>query len=272
MPIQILMTVLRALGLAPAVDYLRFTLAYRRNFASNQRFKKEFPTIKLPPAYLLYESFRMNYRRYWESGRETACWIKTETGPFMATGPGLKILDWGCGPARVLRQLPDIFGPGNAYHGMDYNPASVAWCREVLKGFTLADCPSLPPSTYEDQYFDLIYGISIFTHLPENAHYRWREELFRISKPGAVLLMTMQGPAFLEKMMPSEKRRFHQQHLIVRGNTIAGHRTFSAFHPEAWTRAFFEERFEILRYIPGEKRTWGIEQDTWIVRRPDQVK
>ena len=272
MPIQILMTLIRALGLAQAFDYLRFTLAYWFNLASNLGFKKEFPAIKVPPPYLLYESFRMNYRRYWESGRETACWIKTETSPFMANGPGLKILDWGCGPARVLRHLPDIFGPENGYHGMDYNPATVAWCREVLNGFTIAHCPLLPPTSCEDQFFDLIYGISVFTHLPENAHYQWREELFRISKPGAVLLMTMQGPAFLEKMTPEEKRQFHQQHLIVRGNTRAGHRTFSAFHPETWARSFFEERFEILRYIPGKKKAWGIEQDTWVLRRPNQVK
>jgi SAM-dependent methyltransferase len=267
MPYRKILALLRAAGLASVTDYLRFSLAFVWNFPANQRFKKAFPGLRLPPAYMLYESFRMDYRRYWESGRETAGWIKSQTTPFLSPGQALKILDWGCGPARVLRHLPEIFGSENSFYGTDYNPSTVKWCAQALEGIDISDCPFLPPTQYEEYAFDLVYGISVFTHLPENAHYQWREELFRITKPGAILLLTTQGQAFLEKMTQEEQRLFMDNTLLVRGKTREGHRTFSAFHPEVWARAFFAARFEILRHIPGKKELWGIAQDTWILRR-----
>ena len=263
-----ILALLRTAGLVQAIDLVRFVCTYLLNLPSNRRFQKAFPGISLSPAYMLYESFRMDYRKYWESGRETANWIKTETAPFLPSGQKLEILDWGCGPARVLRHLPEAFGRENAFFGTDYNPATVKWCKQVLEHIAITDCPFLPPTQYKDHAFDLIYGISIFTHFPEDAHYRWREELFRISKPGAVLLLTTQGPAFLEKLAGAEQRLFMENKLVIRGNTREGHRTFSAFHPETWVRDFFNARFEILRYIPGKKASWGIAQDTWILRRP----
>ncbi len=268
MPIRQIMVFLRAAGLMQVADLLLFAGAYLKNLPTNRRFFREFPTLPLPPPYMLYESFRLDYQKYWESGRETACWIKTKTESFIPKVDSLHILDWGCGPARVLRHLPEIFEEENVFHGTDYNHKTVDWCRNNLQNISISDCPLLPPAPYADNDFDLIYGISVFTHLPEHAHYQWRDELYRIAKPGAVLLWTTQGPAVREKMTREEQEVFNGQQLLVRGNTKSGHRTFSAFHPERWTRSFFADRFEILQYIPGKKESWGIAQDTWILRRP----
>jgi SAM-dependent methyltransferase len=41
--------------------------------------------------------------------------------------------------------------------------------------------------------FDLIYAISVLTHLREDDHIEWLEELHRIAKPDAVLLLTTFG-------------------------------------------------------------------------------
>lgn len=262
-----IMSVVRTAGLAQFADFLRFIITFIWNFPVNYRFQQEFPGLPLPPPYMLYESFRMDYRRYWESGKETAGWIKSQTTPFLPPRQALKVLDWGCGPVRVLRHMPEIFGSESSYFGTDYNHETVNWCNHALEGISISDCPFLPPTQYEDFTFDLIYGISVFTHLPENAHYQWREELFRIAKPGAILLLTTQGQAFTEKLTQEEKRLFMDNTLLVRGKTREGHRTFSAFHPEAWARTFFEAHFEILRHIKGNKELWGISQDTWILRR-----
>ena len=148
-----ILALLRAAGLVQAIDLMRFACTYLLNLPSNLRFRKEFPGLRLPPPYMLYESFRMDYRKYWESGRETGYWIKTETAAFLPQGQNLKILDWGCGPARVLRHLPEVFGKENAFFGTDYNPATVKWCNRALANITIADCPFLPPTHYQDQTY-----------------------------------------------------------------------------------------------------------------------
>jgi len=263
-----ILAVLRSAGLIQIVDNLRFVWEYILRYPSNRLFLSSRRGEAFPPAYMLYEAFRMDYRKYWESGRAAAQWIQSVTADDLPAGEPLQILDWGCGPARVLRHLPAIFGEGHEFHGTDYNPATVAWSQKQPTFGKVTLSPSYPPSPYPEASFDLIYGISVFTHLPENAHYRWRDELLRIAKPGGLLFLTTQGPAFLEKMYASEQQLFRQGKPVFRGNTQEGHRTFSAFHPASWARIFFGGSFEILAYLPGEKKQWGIEQDVWLVRKP----
>jgi len=44
----------------------------------------------------------------------------------------------------------------------------------------------MPPMSYEDNMFDFVYSISIFTHLPEDMQFAWLQELQRITKPGGI--------------------------------------------------------------------------------------
>lgn len=118
-----------------------------------------------------------------------------------ATGRALgdaRVLDFGCGPARVTRVFRDMY-PGVALFGCDIDPEAIAWCEQNLPGvarFTVNDL--LPPLPFEAGTFDLIYGISVFTHLPEAFQAAWLLELRRVLKPGGVLITTVHGPAIVE--------------------------------------------------------------------------
>ncbi|MFZ4427575.1 MAG: class I SAM-dependent methyltransferase, partial [Saprospiraceae bacterium] len=263
--------ILRTAGLIQLVDKFRFAWEYVRHYPVNRHFLSKHRGQAFPPPYMLYEAFRMDYQKYWESGQATARWIQSVTAGHLPVGVALDILDWGCGPARVLRHLPGVFGEGHRCRGADYNPLTVAWCREQAGLGQVTLCPSAPPCPYDTGTFDLIYGISVFTHLPESAHYRWREELLRIAKPGGILFLTLQGPAFLGKLQPFEQQLFTQGKPVFRGKTRAGHRTFSAFHPEPWARDFFAGQFEVITYLPGGEKPWGIEQDVWLLRKPQET-
>jgi 8-oxo-dGTP diphosphatase len=48
----------------------------------------------------------------------------------------------------------------------------------------------LPPLPYAESSFDLVYGVSVFTHLSEEHQRAWLPELRRILKPGGLLLLS----------------------------------------------------------------------------------
>ena len=55
---------LRQLGLIYFTDRVRYYIERYKNRKVNKDFKKLNPTIKLPPDYLIYESFHITYKEY----------------------------------------------------------------------------------------------------------------------------------------------------------------------------------------------------------------
>ena len=45
----------------------------------------------------------------------------------------------------------------------------------------------------EAETIDLIYGISVFTHLAEHEQHRWLQEIQRILQPGGIAILTIHG-------------------------------------------------------------------------------
>ena len=106
------------------------------------------------------------------------------------------ILDWGCGCARVARFVTG-FAPGKVT-GIDIDPDNIQWCQENIPQAEFVPIDLHPPTPFASESFDLVYGISVFTHLSETDQDRWLTELQRITKPGAAVLMSIQGEiAFL---------------------------------------------------------------------------
>ena len=258
--------ILRDLGLMHFTDRVRYYLQSRRNKSANQDFQSNNPDVKLPPDYLMYESFQINYEKYLNGGRAVAEWIVKSLRKYN-TSQDVHVLDWGCGPGRVVRHLPSILGSSSKIYGTDYNEKSINWCKMNLKGidFNLNSLePSLP---YSNDTFDFIYGISIFTHLSEEMHYNWVHELRRVLRPGGIMLFTTQGHNFKQIMTPTEIAQYDSGKLVVRGKVTEGHRTYSAFHPDSFMRNLFQDD-EVLEVIIQEHETGkAAPQDAWIVRK-----
>ncbi len=257
---------LRRLRLIYITDLIRYRLERRRNHAANRKFRKDHPEVALPPDYLIYESFQMNYEKYYASSLENTKWLVG----IIRRHIDLKdkaILDWGCGPGRIIRHMPAVVGNGCRFYGTDYNAASIAWCTRNLPGiqFNRNDLEARLP--YSDAQFDVIYGISIFTHLSEQLHYDWYRELSRVLKPGGILLLTTQGDNFKPKLSEVETKAYTSGALIVRGNVKEGHRTYSAFHPKGFMQKLFSDA-RIEEHIELEAGTGKyVPQDIWVVRK-----
>ena len=197
---------LRRLGLLQISDFMRFIWLRRKNREHNLEFRKQHPDVALPPDYLMYEAFQLDYERYYVNGKKTAEWMASLVQNHKNLEGG-SILDWGCGPARVIRHLPGFIKDGTFY-GTDYNRESIAWCSANFTDIYFHSNDLMPGLIYNKEMFDLVYGISIFTHLSKEAHEAWLNELIRVLKPGGILFITVHGNSFREKLTPPEKLLF----------------------------------------------------------------
>jgi SAM-dependent methyltransferase len=104
------------------------------------------------------------------------------------------ILDFGCGCGRVILALHNEGIPASLY-GSDIDKETIEWCQENFGCVAKFDWnETAPPTRYADNTFDLVYAISVFTHLPEDHQFAWLAELRRIIKPGGLLITTVHGP------------------------------------------------------------------------------
>ena len=259
-------------GIMYSADNVRFHL-HRLGYArENSKFRREHPGFALPPDYLLYESYGLRYTAYAEGGERAARWLLDVVRPWLldrnaSSSPPLSVLDWGCGPARMIRHLPALLPPGSQVYGTDYNRQSVDWCRRHLPNIRFNHNGLQAALPYADATFDLVYGISIFTHLPLEQHYSWFAELLRVTAPRQLLVFTTQGRAFLSKLTGDERREFDSGRPVFRGLGHPGHRTCSAFHPPPFMRSLFEP-CELLLHLerppdPGKP----LPQDVWVLRK-----
>ncbi len=257
---------LRKLRLIYFTDWVRYHVQKFKNRTANREFKLNNPGVKLPPDYLMYESFQMNYQKYYTDSVETARWLTTHIKKHVDL-KGKRILDWGCGPGRIIRHLPNVIGSECEFYGTDYNSQSIDWCSKNIPGIHFNTNSLKAQLPYGDNYMDVIYGISIFTHLSEQMHFDWYSELFRVLSPGGIMFLTTQGDNFKVKLTASELKKYSSDLLIVRGNVKEGHRTYSAFHPQGFMRRLFSNA-EVLEHIntPPEPGKW-LPQDIWIVRK-----
>lgn len=238
-----------------------------KNKKTNQAFKTKHPDLNFPPDYILFESFGLNYEKYYHGGQESALSIKEQLEKHIEL-KNKRILDWGCGPARIIRHFPEMIGNNCQYFGTDYNPMTIEWCDSKIEGITFNVNDLYPPLAYAENSFDVIYGISIFTHLSAKNHETWSAELYRVLKKEGIIMITSHGQAFNEKLTTSEAKWYNEGQLIIRGRAIEGHRVYTAFQPPTYMRHLLESKgFKVLDHIIGVKQSWGIEQDTWLLKK-----
>lgn len=102
------------------------------------------------------------------------------------------ILDLGCSSGRVLRHFDsERVSLGWQLYGCDIQARAIEWMRRNFPAhFNVITNSTLPHLPYEDATFDVIYGISVFTHIKFQWD-AWLMELRRVMKPGALLMQTI---------------------------------------------------------------------------------
>jgi SAM-dependent methyltransferase len=179
------------------------------------------------------------------------------------------VLDFGCGCGRVIRHWP-LITDGQLY-GCDYNPRLVQWCSEHLPFGAFRVNELEPPLPYDDDSFDFVYSLSIFTHLDAGLQRPWMEELARVVKPGGLLLATFHGRSRVEYMRTEGQYEriapgFEAGELVVIDSERAGSSECAAYHPERYIREVLGRGLELLDFSPGG--ALDIQQDAVLFRKP----
>lgn len=262
--------ILRKAKLIYALDYARYHIRRYKNRKINRVFKSENPDISLPPDYLIYESFQLNYQKFYTDSIETAMWLTNHLQRHIDL-KNKRILDWGCGPGRIVRHLPKVVGNGCQFYGTDQNKESIDWCSNNIKGISFHNNSLDARLPYSDNFFDVIYGISVFTHLSKQMHYDWFCEISRILKTDGIIFLTTQGDNFKIKLTQNELKKYSDNDLVVRGSAPEGHRTFSAFHPKGFMTMLFKN-VQVLEHIETKPQNRNhLPQDIWIIQKKQNI-
>ena len=127
-----------------------------------------------------------------QEGRQAAKMVEEAVNREMVEPESVTaVLDFGCGGGRVLRHLRGVW-PHAQLFGSDVDEELINWTRKnmhELAQWQIGDY--LPPSEFASESLDIIYAVSVFTHMDEESQSAWLNEFHRIMKPKGLLLITV---------------------------------------------------------------------------------
>jgi SAM-dependent methyltransferase len=186
----------RLVGLA---RYMRFRA---RLAVENRRYRAR--ATESPPPLLRYRVHgAFEEEVYHHAGRVIADCVVAAWQRHVPAGDA-RVLDFGCGPGRVAVQVKERV-PACRLSGSDIDPEAIAWAQRHLAhvGTFSVNDPS-PPTRFADASFDVIYAVSVFTHLDEAAQLAWLHELGRLIAKGGLLVATVHGSPAHASCRPGE--------------------------------------------------------------------
>ncbi len=166
-------------------------------------------------------------------------------------------LDFGCGCGRVARHLIAPQAPARpgvrdlAYTGVDVDGRQIAWAARHLPG-RFEVIPTAPPTGLSSAAFDVIFTISVFTHLDEGPQLAWLGELARLLRPGGLLLATTHAPEIARTspgVTATELAQLERDGFLFRPS-VGPFNEQSAFHSEAYLQQVWSRYLEPRGFFP----------------------
>jgi ubiquinone/menaquinone biosynthesis C-methylase UbiE len=169
----------------PAVDKQRYPAYYRRTFhwQTDGYFSEHSAEVYELGVELLFRGTADVMRRQ----------IVPPVTRFVRAAGGaaqLRLLDVACGTGRTLHQLARTH-PELRLYGVDLSPAYVRLARRRLEriadvALAVENAEALP---YADATFDIATSVYLFHELPRNARRNVLRELFRVVRPGGLVVI-----------------------------------------------------------------------------------
>jgi SAM-dependent methyltransferase len=170
--------------------------------------------------------------------------------------PGKRVLDFGCGAGRTLRHFLAEAGEAEIW-GADIDVPSIEWISQNLcPPLHAARCGAEPPLPFADGSFDLIWALSVFTHLVDPM--RWLAELHRVLAPGGQLIASYMGrhngEAFTHEPWDEDRTGL----VVLRRDQGWEHGGPMVLMSDWWVDTHWGRAFEPLRREPVHGQTWAL--------------
>lgn len=177
---------------------------------------------------------------------------------------GKAVLDFGCGTGRTLATFAAEAVDGEFY-GCDIHEESIAWANaELSPPFSFFLARESPPLPQPDARFDLVYAMSVFTHITTQWG-EWLTELHRILAPRGLAVVSVLGPAMARQILGSQ---WDDRIGMAR---VDLHKSWDVGGPDVllsewWVREHWGRAFEILRFEHANPAA-GAGHDLAVMRR-----
>lgn len=175
------------------------------------------------------------------------------------------ILDFGCGCGRITRYLQDL--ANSSITGSDINPTLIRWAQRNLKFARFVTNGISDALPFENDSFDLVFALSVFTHLGAKLQNHWMDELIRILRPGGVLLVTLKGENWKAGLDEEQMNAFDRGNMVVIEPDYSGTNYCAAYHPPVYAKSVLGAGLNIIEHEPcGAK---DISQDFYLMEKSD---
>jgi SAM-dependent methyltransferase len=180
------------------------------------------------------------------------------------------VLDFGCGPARILRWFAG-YSASCRFAGSDISRAALDWNRQHLPFGEFVENQREPPLPFAGQSFDLVYAVSVVTHLGEDLQFAWLQEIQRLLCPGGIAMLTVMGEELAAwKLAPEELAAFQRKghfYKSVQPGGLHGLPDFyqDAYHSRSYVVRQWSRYFRPLAYIRNGPMFF---QDLAILEKP----
>jgi SAM-dependent methyltransferase len=155
---------------------------------------------------------------------------------------GKRALDFGCGAARVLRHFEPEAHIAELY-GCDIDRTSVEWdLANLSPPFRFFHSGLEPPLDLADGSLDLVWAMSVFTHIGDSWS-AWLAELHRVLDAGGIVIASFLGGPMWEALLHRPYAEDEVGMAVAHG--WEGPDAW-VFHSEWWLREHWGRAFDVL--------------------------
>jgi SAM-dependent methyltransferase len=161
-------------------------------------------------------------------------------------------------------------GASSQLYGTDIDPDAIAWCQANIPYAHTTVNSADPPLPYPDGTFDLVYNHSVFTHIDERRQDLWLSELHRVTKDGALLVLSTHGEVALDQAPSSFRDRAERDGIVFIDDSLPADFPLPdwyqmTFHAPWYVFEHWGRWFEVRAYLAGA--ALGL-QDHVLLERP----
>lgn len=256
--------IFKFLGATQLLNELNFRLQQLQYSNQNQNYQKTLKRFVFPTDRALFNTFQLNYKKYYEDGHLAAKEMIQWGALTNLSSP--VILDWGCGTGRVIRHIQSL-KPNAICYGSDIDSELIHWCRKNID-HVYFDCIENQTLPYPSNYFHLVYGISVLTHIQKDEFFIWLSELKRVLTPSGRAILSTHGSQYFHQLTTKEKNQLKQDGVFTHLFKEKGHRLMTTYFEAHFLKEQFQSYFDIEHFWEGEQHPEKLGgQDVWVLKQ-----